>query len=269
MILGTAENYLKEELYHRIQEDPEIFEFIQSGSMDGLWYWDLENIENEWMSPKFWETLGYEPSDMKNMASEWQDIIFPDDLRLVLDNLHKHCMNKTHPYDLVVRYRHKDGSTVWMRCRGMAVRDDKGNPFRMLGANTNITDMKEKELELEKTVNMLDLVFNGTHDSMALLALHDDNTFRYELVNRAFLDLVGMPEDRIIGRQPEDVFGEKSGSEISSHFHSCLDISRILEVEEVNEVSGTALRVRTTITPVRNTGMTDHIIETKRMSQVT
>ncbi len=269
MILGTAENYLKEELYHRIQEDPEIFEFIQSGSMDGLWYWDLENIENEWMSPKFWETLGYEPTDMKHMSSEWQDIIFPDDLKLVLDNLHDHCMNKTHPYDLIVRYRHKDGSTVWMRCRGMAIRDDKGNPYRMLGSNTDITDMKEKELALEKTGNLLDLVFNGTPDGMALLASQGDNTFRYELVNKAFLDSVGLPEDRIIGRQPEDVFGEKYGLEITGLFNSCLEHNRVLELEEESEFSGAALWFHTTITPVRKAGLPDHIIETKRMSQVT
>lgn len=36
------ENYLKNELYNLIKEDSSIFEFIQSGSLDGIWYWDLE-----------------------------------------------------------------------------------------------------------------------------------------------------------------------------------------------------------------------------------
>lgn len=57
------DNYLKKELYELFVNDVNIFEFIQSGSLDGIWYWDLENIENEWMSPKFWETLGYEPKE--------------------------------------------------------------------------------------------------------------------------------------------------------------------------------------------------------------
>lgn len=26
-------------------------------SLDGAWYWDLENPESEWMSPLFWEVL--------------------------------------------------------------------------------------------------------------------------------------------------------------------------------------------------------------------
>lgn len=39
------ENYLKDELYTLINNDTSIFEFIQSGSLDGIWYWDLENPE--------------------------------------------------------------------------------------------------------------------------------------------------------------------------------------------------------------------------------
>lgn len=61
-------NYLKSELYNLVQNDNSIFEFIQSGSLDGIWYWDLENPEQEWMSPKFWQTLGYDP-EQKNI---WQ-----------------------------------------------------------------------------------------------------------------------------------------------------------------------------------------------------
>ena len=51
------EHYLKKELYDLIKTDERIFEFIQEGSLDGLWYWDLEKPENEWMNNRFWTTL--------------------------------------------------------------------------------------------------------------------------------------------------------------------------------------------------------------------
>ena len=70
------DNYLKQELYTLLNTDGRIFDFIQSGSLDGIWYWDLEHLENEWMSPKFWTTIGYDPDEKKHLASEWQDIIF-------------------------------------------------------------------------------------------------------------------------------------------------------------------------------------------------
>lgn len=141
-------NYLKKELYALVQKDEQIFDFIQESALDGMWYWDLENSENEWMNPKFWITLGYDPSQMPHKASAWQDIIHPDDLKLATENFQRHCADPEHPYDQVVRYRHKDGSTVWIRCRGIAVRDDNGTPIRMLGAHADITHEKEVEEEL-------------------------------------------------------------------------------------------------------------------------
>ena len=144
-------NYLRKELYKLIKSDESIFDFIQESSLDGLWYWDLENMEEEWMNPKFWTTLGYDPAKMPHKAAAWQDIIFPEDLALAVENIQKHLADPTYPYNQEVRYRHKNGSTVWIRCRGLAIRDKSGKPTRVLGAHTDITQLKRKEQLLLET----------------------------------------------------------------------------------------------------------------------
>ena len=166
--------YLKNELYTLINNDTSIFEFIQSGSLDGIWYWDIENPEMEWMSPKFWETLGYNPEEKKHLASEWQDIIFQEDLNLAIANFEKHCADPHHPYDQIVRYKHKNGSTIWIRCRGLAIRDTNGKVIRMLGAHSDIIDLKETENELSRLTKVYEKVFNGTQDSMFLIKVLDN-----------------------------------------------------------------------------------------------
>jgi len=50
---------------------------------------ELENPENEWMSQRFWTILGYDPKEKKHLASEWQDLIHPDDLQDAIGNLKK------------------------------------------------------------------------------------------------------------------------------------------------------------------------------------
>lgn len=140
--MADKEHYLKQELYALIRRDPRIFDFLQEASLDGLWYWDLENPENEWMSPGFWTLLGFNPREKKHLPSEWQHLIDPDDLQTALHNLERHCRNPDHPYDQVVRYRHKNGSTVWVRCRGLAIRGTQGNPVRLLGAHIDLTAIK-------------------------------------------------------------------------------------------------------------------------------
>ena len=105
------DHYLKRELYRLIQTDPLIFDFLQNGSLDGLWYWDIENPHEEWLSPRFKALFGY-ADDVPNTSDWWQKNIHPDDLQVAIDNFEKHKADPNHPYDQVVRYRHKNGSTV-------------------------------------------------------------------------------------------------------------------------------------------------------------
>jgi PAS domain S-box-containing protein len=138
-------NYLKTELYELIKRDDSIFDFIQESALDGLWYWDLENREEEWMNPKFWTTLGYDPAEMPHKAAAWQNIINPDDLKIAAINLNKHLEDPLHPYEQICRYQHKNGSIVWIKCAGIAVRDHNGKPIRMIGAHTDISEFKRQE----------------------------------------------------------------------------------------------------------------------------
>ncbi|WP_052501704.1 PAS domain-containing hybrid sensor histidine kinase/response regulator [Thiomicrospira microaerophila] len=144
------EHYLKQQLYKELQQSPALFDFIQEAALDGLWFWDLENPEHEWMNPKFWQVLGYDPATKQHLASEWQHMINADDLKAATENFTKHLADPAYPYDQVVRYQHRDGHTVWVRCRGIAIRDEQGKPVRMLGAHNDITEYKQQQLALEQ-----------------------------------------------------------------------------------------------------------------------
>lgn len=160
--MDNTNNYLKSELYELIKNESGIFDFLQEGSLDGIWYWDLEKPENEWMSERFWLALGYDPKTKDHLASEWQDIIFQEDLALAIENFNKHCQDPTHPYDQIVRYHHANGSVVWIHCRGLAIRDDSGKPIRMLGAHTDITKLKLVEQQHQDSLKKLDDTYHLT-----------------------------------------------------------------------------------------------------------
>jgi spermidine/putrescine-binding protein len=97
MINESSDHYLKDELYDLIKKDESIFDFIQYSLFDGLWYWDLENPENEWMNPRFWQVLGYNPEDMPHTPASWQNIIDPDDLQKAKEMLTLHFQSDEHP----------------------------------------------------------------------------------------------------------------------------------------------------------------------------
>lgn len=192
--MPQTEHYLKRELDHLLQSTPEIFHFLESGSLDGLWYWDLERPEHEWMSARFWETFGYDAREKQHLTQEWQDMIHPEDLQAALASAQAHFADPNVPYDQEVRYRHKDGSTVWVRCRGLAIRNDQGQPVRMLGAHTDITDLKNKEQRLRAIFHALPgLVF----------VLDQEGRYLDAVANRE--SLLAAPPELFLGRTMEEI----------------------------------------------------------------
>jgi len=165
-------HYLQRELRDRLQTDPEIFDFLEQGASDGIWYWDVEHPEQEWMSPRFKRVFGYEDHEIPNTSRWWQEHIFSEDLELVLKNFQAHCEDPNHPYDQTVRYRHKDGSTVWVRCRGIVSRNEKGEAIRMLGVHQDVTQLKQVQARLERKSADLEAT-NQELDSFAYAASHD------------------------------------------------------------------------------------------------
>lgn len=155
-------HYLEQELQALFKSDNDIYNFIAHAALDGIWFWDLQNPENEWMNDQFWWTLGYDPQQKQHLASEWQDLINEEDLQTALDNFHAHCDDPNHPYDQIVRYRHADQSTVWIRCRGLVIRDLHGEPVRMLGAHIDVTELKEAEQRYHDSLKEIDRLYAET-----------------------------------------------------------------------------------------------------------
>lgn len=196
-INSNDENYLKKELYYLMRKDEKIFDFLQNTCFDGMWYWDLENPENEWMNERFWNILGYNPEEMPNSPSSWQSIINKDDLKIALDNFYKHLENESHPYDQIVRYKHKNGSTVWMRCFGKIIRDENGKPVRMLGVHIDITEIKTAETRqkyvAEENEKYSKILFENSPIGLALCRMNGAIVD----VNRAYSEIIGYSKEEV------------------------------------------------------------------------
>ncbi len=202
-------HYLESELNNRTSSHPEIFDFLQQSVLDGVWVWDLEKPENRWMNEGFWNLLGFDPSTKAHLASEWQDLIFPQDLETILTNLELHKENPEHPFDQIVRYHHANKSTVWVRCRGMAIRDKDGKPIRLLGIVSDITELmldqldlteSKQALEVRLTEQLRELEFQKSAlDEHAIVSIADvKGNITY--VNDKFCEISGYEREELIGQ---------------------------------------------------------------------
>jgi len=148
-------HYLEKELEDQLANDPSIFQFFQTNGFDGVFVWDLENQEHKWMSDSFWILLGYNPEKKTHLLSDWKKVVYPDDMQNALYDIKLHCENSPSPYKQELRYQHQDGSIIWTKCSGIALRDQAGKVIRILGFHTDITRLKDTEKKLRHSMKEL------------------------------------------------------------------------------------------------------------------
>ncbi|GEM_PF-3611367 len=189
----SEENYLRQELYQLAKEDETLFDFITNFSLHGLWFWDLEQPENEYFNDQFWYTLGYDPKEMPHSSSAWQGMIDPKDAEIAQTLVAQHIENPEEPYRQLIRYTHRDGRDVWIRCLGKVIFKE-GKPARMLGVHIDVSDEIRASADLQKYFEEIrDLVLIGDHQGRVTSANRHWEQFNLsvkELVDRDFFDLL-------------------------------------------------------------------------------
>lgn len=155
-------HYLEQELRALKNSEVDIISFMSESLFDGIWFWDVENPENEWMDERFWLTFGYEPSEMPFSPESWQKIVHPEDLKVAYIMIEKLIMEPSYKYDQILRYTHKKGHTIWIRCRGKAIRNNEGRVTRVLGLHQDISAHKRIEFEMQEQIGRFNEVIQRT-----------------------------------------------------------------------------------------------------------
>jgi PAS domain S-box-containing protein len=131
-----------------LQESEGRWKFAIEGSGDGLWDWNIQTGV-AYYSPRYKEMFGYVDADFGTTSDEWSKRIHPDDAPGVFAAIQPYMEGKPGFASIEFRMLCKDASWKWTLGRGMVVsRDSDGNPLRMIGTNTDITERKQAEAEL-------------------------------------------------------------------------------------------------------------------------
>ena len=182
------------------------------GANDGLWDWNA--VTNEvYISARWKQMLGYAENEVPNLPEEWERRVHPEDLPRVKKDIEAHLARQTPYYVSEYRMRTREGSWKWVLARGQAVWDERGNPLRMAGSHTDITERKraEEQLALEAAHDALTQLPNRRR-----LLEQIENAFREARASGEPLSICLCDIDHF--KQVNDQSGHQMGDRVLSTF---------------------------------------------------
>jgi PAS domain S-box-containing protein len=150
--LTTQKLQLEEEIERRrlieeqLRESDARYRLALDASSNGVW--DRNVLTGKvYYGENWYRTLGYDYK--KSEEPSFEELLHPDDREKVLALREDYVKGKTSHYEVEYRLRNNAGGWQWILSRGQAVmRDKDGRALRIIGALTDITQLKEVEAEL-------------------------------------------------------------------------------------------------------------------------
>lgn len=204
-------------------ENEERLHYALTASEEGIWDWNLAS-DTGYLSPRYYEMLGYKPDEFPGTGNIWASMIHPDDKTKALQEIVDVIKKKRKDYHSTYRMKARDGSYRWILSRGIVVRwDAKEIPLRLVGTHLDITDARKKdeallrykenlEREVEKqtkeikaTNRQLETILNSSSESIWVC----DGTGKILTINRAAEKLLHINSHDVVGKNIREM--EKSG----------------------------------------------------------
>jgi PAS domain S-box-containing protein len=155
-------------LEETLRESENRLAYALEASVGGVWDWNIKTGK-VYYSPRWIESLGYSREEVPPEVGFWENIVHPDDMPRVQEAHRAHFEGRTAVYQVEDRLRMKSGEYRWNLDRGKVVEwDADGQPLRMVGTDTDITDQKRAEEELRRLRD--DLAHIGRATAMGELA---------------------------------------------------------------------------------------------------
>lgn len=169
---------------------------IIEGTNVGTWEWNVQTGETVF-NKRWANMIGYTLEEILPTTIEtWNRFVHPDDWQKSNALLERHFAGELDYYECESRMLHKNGRWVWVLDRGrVATWTPEGKPILMMGTHQDITQRKERELQIAYQKNILDALFEL---SPIGIALTDFETGRFIDVNPKLLEPTGYTKEEFL-----------------------------------------------------------------------
>lgn len=130
-----------------LQESQQRYKLATTSGAVVVWDWDFATSE-VYADPLLNSLLGCEEHEIRNF-DDWMRLVHPEDVNLVLEGVRAHLDGELSRFAVEHRFVQRDGGVRWFSASGTVVRNEQGIAGRMVGTETDITERKLAEQELQ------------------------------------------------------------------------------------------------------------------------
>lgn len=184
---------------HFEDDSDSLWKLALEGSSAGAWDWNL--VTGEQIHSRRWQQmLGYDAGEIADANHEFVIRVHPDDLERVSAAFTDYLQGRADSYATDLRLRCKDGSWKWIHTRGTVVsRNAQGQPLRMIGTHTDISDRKAAEAALRDNEERWKLALESTGDGVWDWHIATGR----EYFSKRLVEMYGFTEDELADRPEE------------------------------------------------------------------
>ncbi len=180
----TAEDALKES-EKRLNE-------AQHVAHIGSWDWDIQKDTLAW-SDEIYEIFGLKKYEFDASYEAFMDSVHPDDKAAVQEAVNS-ALKGRKPYSIDHRIMLPDGQVRVVHEQGDVQFAEDGRPCRMIGTVQDVTEARQKDLELRKLSAAIEYSVN--------IVFITDIRGTIEYVNPTFIQVTGYSKEEAIGQTP-------------------------------------------------------------------
>lgn len=170
-----------------LRESEDRWRLAVEGINAGIWENNLVTGES-FYSDRSKEMLGFAPHELSSRREDWIPRIHPDDVHLGRIAMAEHVAGDRPYYHVEHRFRCKDGTYKWILSRGMALLNEAGEPVRVVGVHTDISETRHSERALRESEKRYRRLFLAHPYPMWI---YDRETLRFLAVNDAAVAFYG------------------------------------------------------------------------------
>lgn len=201
----------------KLEATLEKFDFYMKGSNQAMWELYISTNKNVF-SYNWVKILGYTNDEITDDAEFWKNSTHPEDFLKIAIDLENFISEKSLNYYGTARMIHKDGHTVWVKYSGLLKKNKQGRPIKIIGTYIDISEIKEKEKQLELSEEKFRFIAENTTD---LITQHLKNG-DYSYVSNSSTEIIGYTPEELINKSPWDFIHKDDLPKLQKYHNSSI-----------------------------------------------